>query len=261
MVRKSPLPPAVFSLALAAACAAAGDRETGEVVQVVDGDTLKVALAGETVTVRLLGVDTPEMGRDRQPVEDFAREATGFTRGLALGKTVRLERDPEGDTRDGFGRALRYVLLPDGANLNVEIVARGYGHAYTRFPFSRVDEFRRLEREARERGLGLWARDGRPRIEAAQAAGHLGRVAEVCGTVASARYLAKAKGRPTFLNLDRPHPDESLTIVIWGTVREAFDAPERRLPGHRICVTGKVEAFDGRPQVVADDPSQIALEY
>jgi endonuclease YncB( thermonuclease family) len=45
----------------------------------------------------------------------------------------------------------------DGALLNAEIIKHGYGFAYTRFPFARMEEFRRLEREAREQGRGLWA--------------------------------------------------------------------------------------------------------
>jgi endonuclease YncB( thermonuclease family) len=48
------------------------------------------------------------------------------------------------------------VFLEDGTFLNVEIIKRGYGHAYTRFPFRYSDKFRRYEREAREAGRGLW---------------------------------------------------------------------------------------------------------
>jgi endonuclease YncB( thermonuclease family) len=47
--------------------------------------------------------------------------------------------------------------LEDGTLLNAEIIRQGYGHALTRYPFSRMEEFRRLEREAREQGRGLWA--------------------------------------------------------------------------------------------------------
>jgi endonuclease YncB( thermonuclease family) len=36
---------------------------------------------------------------------------------------------------------------------------QGYGHAYTQFPFSRMEEFRWLEREARERRWGQWRRE------------------------------------------------------------------------------------------------------
>ena len=55
------------------------------------------------------------------------------------------------------GRTLAYVFLEDGTLLNAEIIKQGYGFAYTRFPFAQVEEFRRLERDAREQGRGLWA--------------------------------------------------------------------------------------------------------
>ena len=47
---------------------------------------------------------------------------------------------------------------PDGTFLNAEIIKQGYGFAYTRFPFKYMDEFRRYEREAREKHRGLWGK-------------------------------------------------------------------------------------------------------
>ncbi len=69
-------------------------------------------------------------------------------------KRVRLEYDQE--RRDKYGRTLPYVYLEDGTFLNGEIIRQGYGFAYTRLPFKYLEEFRKLEREAREAGRGLW---------------------------------------------------------------------------------------------------------
>ncbi len=80
---------------------------------------------------------------------------------MAEGKQVRLEYDAETATHDRYGRTLAYVYLPDESLLNLEIIRQGYGHAYTRFPFSRMEEFREAEREAREAQRGLWAEDKR----------------------------------------------------------------------------------------------------
>jgi micrococcal nuclease len=142
-------------LSLLAAGAAEGERAT--VTRVVDGDTLVVRLGGRTEKVRLIGVDTPESVDPRRPVEPFGKEASAFTRRLADGKSVLLRGEAGTLDRDKYGRLLRYVLLPDGTLLNAEIVRQGYGFALTRYPFARMDEFRALEREARDRGLGLWA--------------------------------------------------------------------------------------------------------
>src|SRR5205809_1875998 len=131
-----------------------GDFDVVE--RVVDGDTLLLQ-SGERV--RLIGVDTPETKHPKKPVEYFGKEASAFTRRMVEGKRVRLEFDQANAAqghKDRYGRTLAYVFLEDGTLLNAEIIKQGYGHAYTQFPFSRMEEFRRLEREAREEERGLW---------------------------------------------------------------------------------------------------------
>ena len=127
------------------------------VQRVVDGDTL---LFGTGERVRLIGVDTPETKHPNKPVEQFGKEASAFTRRMVEGKRIRLEYDPSNAARghkDQYGRTLAFIFLEDGTLLNAEIIRQGYGHAYTLFPFSRMEEFRRLESEAREARRGLWA--------------------------------------------------------------------------------------------------------
>ncbi len=131
--------------------------EHGTVVRVVDGDTIKVRIGRKVETVRLIGVDTPETVDPRRPVQYFGREASRFTKRVAHGEEVTLEPDPECSNRDKYRRLLRYVYLEDGTLLNAEIIAQGYGFAYTKYSFSRMSEFRRLERRARREGRGLWA--------------------------------------------------------------------------------------------------------
>ena len=48
--------------------------------------------------------------------------------------------------------------MDDGRLLDAEIIKQGYGFALSRYPFAKMEEFRRLEREAREQGRGLWAK-------------------------------------------------------------------------------------------------------
>ena len=145
------------------------------VERVVDGDTIIVQGVGR---VRLIGVDTPETVHPRRPVECFGKEASAFAKRLLHEQRVRLEYDQE--RTDRYGRTLAYVHLPNGTFANAEIVRQGYGHAYTRFPFRYLDEFRQYEREARERERGLWgakcadAPAGEPARGAPPAAGQSG---------------------------------------------------------------------------------------
>jgi len=62
------------------------------------------------------------------------------------------------------------------------------------------------------------------------------------------------------LNLDKPYPNQVFTVVIWGNNRSKFGTPEDAYEGKRICVSGKITAYGGLPEIVADDPKQIRTE-
>lgn len=121
-----------------------------------DGDTITVDMNGVKERVRMIGVDTPETQDPRVPVQCFGKAASQFTKVLIGNNSVRLEADPTNTNRDRYNRLLRYVYLPDGRLVQAEIIRAGYGFAYTLFPFEKLEEFRALEKQAREQGLGLW---------------------------------------------------------------------------------------------------------
>ena len=122
-----------------------------EVFRVVDGDTVVLRDIG---TVRLIGVDTPETQDPREPVQHYGVEATAFLRSLVTGKTVRVDYDQQ--RIDKYRRTLAYLYLADGTFVNREIVRQGFGHAYLTYPFKYAEDFRAVEREAREAERGLW---------------------------------------------------------------------------------------------------------
>jgi DNA/RNA endonuclease YhcR with UshA esterase domain len=99
-----------------------------------------------------------------------------------------------------------------------------------------------------------------PEVPVAEAGRHVGELARVCGQVASVAHMASVNGQPTFLNLDRPYPDQVFTVVIWGRSRSRFDSPpERFYDGKSICVTGRIDTYRGKPQIIVEDPAQIVL--
>jgi micrococcal nuclease len=127
------------------------------ILHINDGDTIVVEIAEKRETVRLIGVDTPEVKDPRKPVQCFGEAASAHTKAALTGKSVRLVPDPLDSDRDKYGRLLRYVLLPDGTDYNATLIRDGYGFAYTVFPYSKLDQYRALEREARDANRGLWA--------------------------------------------------------------------------------------------------------
>ena len=152
-----------------------GTEWTVTVIRVIDGDTVEVEFPnGETDTVRLLGVDTPETSLDAVKTEEFegipdttagryhlyewGTKATRFATDELAGAEVRIEVDEEADRRGGFGRLLAYVYV-DGENFNERLLANGYARVYDS-SFSMRDEFDALERDAHLGSVGMWDFEG-----------------------------------------------------------------------------------------------------
>ena len=152
----------------ATAAAEPGGYEIAEVTRVIDGDTVEVRITerndgpgaglaevGETYSVRLIGIDTPESVKPGSPVECFGKEASSATNALLDGQTVTLVKDVE--ETDSYERLLRYVYLGEEM-ANARLVLNGYASAYTYPPNVRHTElFVQLERDAKESDRGLWA--------------------------------------------------------------------------------------------------------
>lgn len=133
---------------------------SGTVTRVVDGDTLDVRLvSGRRERIRLIGIDTPELGS----AECFGSQASIRARRLARGKRVRLIGDATQDTRDRYRRLLAYVVLPAQRDLGRQLVAEGFARVYVYDrPFQRLGNYRAAERAARSGGRGLWTRCAGP---------------------------------------------------------------------------------------------------
>ncbi len=99
------------------------------------------------------------------------------------------------------------------------------------------------------------------RLKPEEAASHIGEAATVCGAVVWAKNTNTTRGgQGTFLNLDRPYPHHIFTVIIWEKDRAAFGEPEKMLLHKLICVSGKIEAYKGKPEIVATSPMQIQVQ-
>lgn len=118
---------------------------TGEVVGVLDGDTIEVLHNGKAQRVRLHGIDCPEKG---QPFGNNAKQATS-AQVFALDVTLDIHG------KDKYGRILADVLLADETNVNQALVKDGWCWWYRKYaPSDTVLEG--LENDAREAKKGLW---------------------------------------------------------------------------------------------------------
>ncbi|MEQ7128279.1 thermonuclease family protein [Actinopolymorpha sp. B11F2] len=150
--------PTPSSTSRAAARAGQGERSGwSQVVDIVDGDTIKVSAGGAIETVRLIGLDTPETRHPDKPVQCFGPEATTHARDLLEGEQVRLETDATQGRLDRYGRTLAYLWLRDGRLINETMISDGYGREYTYDkPYRYQSRLQAAERAARKSMTGLW---------------------------------------------------------------------------------------------------------
>jgi len=145
----------------------AGSDPRVQVRTVLDGDTIILTATADAkapdgrnlsgATVRLLGVDAPEIARPpQQPNSDcWGDESRDKARNLMQGLTVTLEFGSN-DYRDVYGRLLAYVVLPDGEVANEVLIETGAARSYERFQHRYRSRYEQLERAARDRNLGVW---------------------------------------------------------------------------------------------------------
>lgn len=131
------------------------------VAEVVDGDTIDVRdRDGTRIRVRLLGIDTPEVGHGSQPAACRGGAAREHLRAIAAtGSAVQLAQDGKSEAKDRYGRRLAYVE-GDWADLGRAMVAAGYAQAWA--PASatrpaRLTEYSAAQQDSRSAGRGAWA--------------------------------------------------------------------------------------------------------
>jgi endonuclease YncB( thermonuclease family) len=143
------------------------------VAQVLDGDTVVLRSNLGPRTVRLIGIDTPEVTHPERGREPFGPEASAFTRELlAPGRRVLVELDLESE--DAYGRLLAYLYLADAGGdwqidgrhyhmANLEIARAGWATVLTIPPNGLyADLFERAVADARQAGRGMFAADDPP---------------------------------------------------------------------------------------------------
>jgi micrococcal nuclease len=126
------------------------------VIDVVDGDTIEVRLAGgDLEDVRYIGIDTPESVDPDEPVQCFGHRASAVNEALVEGREVTLRFGPE--RRDAYGRLLAYVYV-GGRLVNSVLVRRGLARTLTISPNDALAPFfSRLAGAAGRAGRGLWS--------------------------------------------------------------------------------------------------------
>jgi len=152
-VRKALLPGLILILALFFA----SHTQAGEyqVNRVIDGDPIEVMKGAVKLTVRLVGIDAPEVSHKKhEPGQPFSQQSTKYLAKLALNRSA----DVKSYGADRYGRVLGEVFV-DGNNVNLEMVRAGLAEVYRGKPApgQDVSPYWNAEEMARKTGNGMWS--------------------------------------------------------------------------------------------------------
>ena len=99
-----------------------------------------------------------------------------------------------------------------------------------------------------------------PTIKPEEAQKYIGQTVTVCGKIFTARFLEQANKQPTLLNMGAAFPNQPFTVVIFGESRSNFTyKPEEFLNGKDICVTGLIQEYKGKPQMIVTKEAEIKV--
>ncbi len=214
---------------------------------VLDGDTFRLA---NDDTVRLIGINAPEVAKRDEPGEPGGLQAQRFLQELLTGKQVRLL--PEEDRRDKYGRKLAHAFLEDGTNINALLLHEGHAYAIVVPPNTGyAAEYFRAEAEARQVRRGIWALDRYAIQPARNAEEYFNTFRRLHGTVQDVQHGSRSV-RLLF--------KEGLEADINAKYMKYFAAEDpapAQIAGRKVIVRGWVQRKQGRPVIHLMHPLQI----
>ena len=223
--------------------------------RVIDGDTVETA-AGDSI--RLLGVDTPEIDWENNKSEFYAEEARDFTIKNLDDQQVLLEYDQQ--QQDNYGRILAYIYH-EGENFNQKLLQEGYATLMIVEPNDKYEaEFKNAAAAARKAEKGIWSQvlelqKSLPLISYQQAELFRGKKVIVEGKIVDTAVTDSVN----YLNFAEDYQN-TLSLVIFNRNLNKFDyQPAEYFLDKNIKVLGEIEFYQGSPQIVVDDPHDLLI--
>lgn len=171
---------AIWLSAAQAFCPTPAGLSSVSVQRVVDGDTLRLS---DGRSVRMIGLNTPELGKQGRSDEPFAVAARKRLEALVADSGGRVGLQPGQQAKDHYGRTLAHVYSTNGTNLEAQMLADGLGFQVAVAPnVDLVACQQAAERSARQAGRGLWRQSPVLKAEQIRASGFAvvsGRVSKV----------------------------------------------------------------------------------
>lgn len=137
-----------------------GDQ--AHITRVVDGDTVEAQVRNETVTIRLQGVDTPEVHAENTPedwecnlskqhLQNYGEKASEFVKENYGNKEVRIVYKGKGV----YGRTIASIYM-NGTSLEKQLLREGLAQTYGNAEFEKKSRYQQIESRIRRKEIGVW---------------------------------------------------------------------------------------------------------
>lgn len=124
----------------------------------IDGDTAKFKLNDTIITVRFLGIDTPETVHTKKEEQPYGKEASNYTKKkLESAKEIKIEYDIKAAKQDQYGRELAWIWV-DNKLLQEEIILNGLAKTYMlQNNYKYASELQLAQEQAKNNRLNIWS--------------------------------------------------------------------------------------------------------
>lgn len=233
----------------AATCGYARIDAHARVDYVYDGDTVRLQ---DGRRVRLIGINTPEIGHHGSTSEPLAGQARKVLQRKLDSGHDRVLLQYGRERHDRYGRLLAHVFLENGDNLAVPLLRQGLATTLVVPPNTgSASCYQALEDKARARGIGLWRLPRYQPRDSNRLNADLRGFAIVRGRVQALRHSRHS----TWIDLEGP-----LTLHI--SRRDLANFPARwleALPGRKVEVRGWLRPEHRRLQMKVQHPAALVL--
>lgn len=203
--------------------------ESASVKYTHDGDTVKLR---DGRKIRLIGINAPELARDGQKAEAYALQARDRLRSLLASHNNQIKIIHGQESKDHYQRHLSHLFLPDGTNLQAQLLSSGLVSAITIAPNDRFSDcYQQTEKKAFCAKKALWSRE-------------ITRIADLENSANGFRVL---KGRVKKIDSSRSGLwltfDHGLNIRIASKNKSLFDMQRlNNLVGQAVIVRGWLQS-------------------
>lgn len=231
------------------------DRK-GRFVRVADPATIVVMRFNREYFFGLLGVQ-PAMSLD--PSDSLEKEAVGALASLLKDRRLVLRLDQGHSGRSGVRSYDGYVYLEGGTCLNEVVLRRGYGRIDPLEKFSRLEEFKAIEAEARAEKRGIWTsrKEGSDPVTGTPCSDGAIPYAGTCG-VSDPEILPESMVRPEYPRRARRKMIEGRVVLKAVVSKEGgvIEVTLRRSPDEQLteAAIAAVEQWRYRPARKGGEP-------